>query len=327
MRSASMLCLLRNEEKRFALEWVPELNEQSYISTARVAKALGVGVTTIKRWVDEGILPAHKTAGGHRKLLLADVLHLVRERHFPCLDLAYLNVQPGDAKSLNPKELSDQLYAALRYGNEEATRNLIHQSFLGQMALETLADQVIAPAMSRIGLDWERGRIDVLHEHRGTQLCTSALYELQPKIDARAQRDRPLAVGGTPDENLHALGSLLAEFILRDAGWQAVNLGASTPIASFRRALLELRPKLLWLSITYLPEPAQFLRDYGILFEEARQLGVAVAVGGRALTTEVRSAMPYTTFGDGLSHLAAFARSLHPQRRPRPRGRPAVVGR
>jgi len=296
--------------------------DPQYISTADVARALGVGVSTVKRWVDEGILPAHKTAGGHRKLLLSDVLRLARESDFPRLDLSGLQFVAESKGSLEPDVLLQKLLAALRRGECDAVRSLIHGAYQSGIAIETLADFVIAPAMRQLGHEWEIGRIEVLHEHRATQICTAALYELKGVLEARAERDRPLAVGGSPELDYHGLASLLAEMVLLDAGWRVIDLGQHTPIISFRQALLELRPRLLWISLCHLVDRDRFLAEYRELYQEAERVGVAVAIGGRALTESLRSVMPYTCYGDGLRHLAAFGRSHHgPARRPR-RGRP-----
>ncbi len=293
-----------------------------YVSTANVARALGVGVSTVKRWVDEGILPAHKTAGGHRKLLLADVLRLIREGSFPQSDLSELQVVAEMQSTLDPRALSQQLLTALERGDGDAIRSLIHGAYHSGVPMETLADFVIAPVMNQMGHDWEIGRIEVLQEHRGTQLCMSALHELKAVLEAQADRDRPLAVGGSPEHDYYVLANLLAQMVLLDSGWQAIDLGPHTPINSFRQAVSELRPRLLWISVSQLVDRDRFLAEYRELYQEAERASVAVAIGGRALIDSLRSAMPYTLYGDGLRHLAAFARSHHcPFRRPK-RGRP-----
>src|SRR4051812_40333366 len=145
-----------------------------YVSTSQVASALGVSVTTVKRWVDEGILPAQKTAGGHRKLPLADVLRVAREERFPALDLARLDLGPRQAR--DPAACGDQLTDALKAGAVGPVRALIHGAYGAGTAVETLADTLIAPAMAAVGHEWEKGRLDVYHEHRATQLCAAALF-------------------------------------------------------------------------------------------------------------------------------------------------------
>src|SRR5689334_21610146 len=177
---------LVTSESSMARQRRNRMQEPRYLSTAQVAQALGVGVSTVKRWVDDGILPAHKTAGGHRKLLVADVLRMAREGDFPRLDLSGLEFVAEGRWGADAQGLSQRLLAALKRGEQDAVRSLIHGAYRSGVAVETLADFVIAPAMNQMGNEWETGRIEVLHEHRGTQACASALYELKAVLEAQA---------------------------------------------------------------------------------------------------------------------------------------------
>lgn len=298
---------------------------REFISTAEAARALGISVSTVKRWVEDGILPAEKTAGGHRKLLLADVVELARQGKLPARDLARLKLRFSKRRPASSAQLEQSLYEQLSAGDTAAVRSVIHGAYQSGTSVATLADEVIAPAMHRIGHDWETGKIDVMHEHRASQVCSAALFELKAVLEDRALRNRPVAVGGALAGDYSVLPSLLAEMVLLDSGWDATNLGPNTPLSSFRRALDELKPQLLWISLSHSPEPKlddNFPQDYAKLYRHAQQSGTAVVIGGRAMVEAVRAKIPYTAYGDGLGHLAAFAGTLHPRpHRPR-RGRP-----
>ena len=294
------------------------MTERQYASTAQVAAALGVSITTVKRWVDEGVLRAERTVGGHRRILVAEVLRVARAGDSPLLDLGRLGLPRRGESSAEPKELAAQLLAALKQGDGSQARLLV-QGYRNGLTVADLADSVVSPVMAQIGHQWQEGSLDVLHEHRASQACAAALYALKSDLEQSVKTGMPVAVGGGPEGDPYLLANLLVESVLLDAGWQAINFGPHTPIASFRKALKEFRPRLLWLSISHLESPDDFSREYRDLYRDAEHSGTAVALGGRALTEEVRTGLPYTTYGDRMSHLSAFAHSLHPVTRRPPR--------
>lgn len=301
---------------------MPTDQSSTYVNTTQVAKALGLSVSTVKRWVDDGVLPAHKTAGGHRKLLLADVIEVARRGDLPHVDLSHLAATSRRNPLVAPTEVSAELYRSLLVGDALRARSLLQGEFRRGTSIENLADQIIGPAMTRIGQDWAMGRIEVMEEHRASQLCAAILYELKAVLEERAGKNRPRAVGGAPENDHSVLPTLLAQMVLLDAGWDAVNLGPNTPFHSLAQSIKDLRPRLIWLSVCHLDVEEEFVNGYRALYQKAEKAGVAVAIGGRALVESLRSRMPYTTYGDGLGHLAAFARTLHPRPNPPRRGRP-----
>jgi excisionase family DNA binding protein len=301
---------------------MPPSTPSPYLTTAQTARALGVSVSTVKRWVDHGVLPAHVTAGGHRKLLRPEVLALARQGRLPAGEPPVLPDPRADAATI-----SAALVAALVAGRSPDARAVVRGALDAGHSLDAIADRVIAPAMAEVGHGWERGRVDVWEEHRATEVCAAALYDLRGELERRAERDRPLAIGGAPAGDPYTLPSLLAQFVLLDSGWEAVNLGPNTPLSNMARAVRELRPRLLWMSASYLADERDFLRAYGDLYRAAEGLGVTVVVGGRGLAAGIRASMPYAAYGDGLAHLAAFARSLHPRPRRPARGRPRLDAR
>lgn len=301
------------------------LGRQSYVSTAQVAQALGVSVTTVKRWVDDRVLPAHRTPGGHRKLLVADVMRFVRDGHLPLADLTRLLPAAGP-RAVDPTDTQGQFLAAVQQGDVELMRAILLRAYENGTGIDTLADRVISPAMQHVGHEWELGRLSVATEHRISQAVTAVIYELRTHLRANAETDRPVAVGGAPEHDHAALPSLLAKLTLLDAGWDAVNLGPHTPTFAFRSAIDDLRPALVWVSVTHVPDPDRLVAEFNALSDYADEKQVAVAVGGRGLTPGVRERLRYTTYGDGFAQLLAFARTLHRRRSQPKRGRVSGAG-
>lgn len=66
------------------------------LSTREAAERLGVALRTVQLWVESGVLPAWKTAGGHRRISRVAVEKLIAERSHALLGQGNAAAQSND---------------------------------------------------------------------------------------------------------------------------------------------------------------------------------------------------------------------------------------
>jgi excisionase family DNA binding protein len=188
-----------------------------------VSQALGVSVTTVKRWVDEGILPAHKTVGGHRKVVVSDVLRLIREKNLPHINLSKLIPHSKVFNLADSKSVVSQLLNALQNIHQDSVADIILHAYDHGFAVEDLADSIITPTLHQFDQLVAADKISLLQKYRAHQVMLASLYPLRQAIHAQKQPGQPIAIGGAPEHDSNAISTLLAKLTLLDNGWNAFN--------------------------------------------------------------------------------------------------------
>ncbi len=284
---------------------------EPYLKTRQVADALGVSVSTIKRWVDSGDLEATRTMGRHRLVLLSDAVDFARRQNLPVAGLLHRQ-GPGSTEILSDDQVRSALLASLQAGDAGESRRLIRAAHRVARGGDGLADRFIQPVLAAIGQGWMVGSWEIYQERQATRMIALAVHELSAGLEPASAEGRPLALGGTIGGDHYSLPGVLGELVLREAGWDVANLGCDLPLRSFARAIRDRKPGLVYLPISHVADRSGFVRDYAYFYEAATLAGSAIILGGRALDPDLRSKLVYASFGDRMVHLAEFARRLLP---------------
>ena len=284
--------------------------KQPQYSPHQVAKALGVSESSVKRWCDRDAIPTIRTLGGHRRITL---------------DGLQVFLRGGARKLVNPEALglpslascratqlpgSDQpAQKAFRHmlasGNEPQCRRLLREQIEeGRTAFDAV-EFLITDSMIGLGEAWQCNDIDVYQERRACEICLRLIAALRSELPTPS-RTAPIAIGGAPEGDPYQLPTAMAELALHELGWNATNLGNNLPLDSFLQAAHDYRPRLVWMSVSTIENQESFIAGQ---IELARLLGgdIALFVGGRALTDEIRPRLRYTAFCDSLSHFVELA--------------------
>jgi MerR family transcriptional regulator, light-induced transcriptional regulator len=280
-----------------------------YFTPRQVARALGVSESSLKRWCDKGMLQIVRTAGGHRRLPLVEVMRFLRASGHAVVRPELLGLPAAIGQGVTVVERArNQFEDALRAADEQVARRVVLDLYLTKHPLWRIGDEVISPAFRLIGKAWECGELAVYQERRACEIAQRILYELTsmaPVPTPSASR----AIGGTLEGDGYRLSTMLCECVLREAGWRAESLGTSIPVESICRAVDDLSPQLCWVSISYYADGAELRERLEAVAARASAVGARFAVGGRALDEKLRRALPSITWCDRMKDLVDFAAS------------------
>lgn len=283
--------------------------EPDWISPKQAARALGVSESSLKRWCDRGLLKITRTAGGHRQLPVSEVVRFAREQQHPVVCAEVLGLPAVGPQSLLALDRAAPLLTqALLAGDERQSSRIVFDLYLARHRLSVIFDSVVTVAFQAIGEKWECHQAEVYEERQGCEIVRhllSALRRLQTPPSGKWT-----AIGGTLEADPYQLPTTMVELVLRENGWKATSLGSGIPVSSWVEAADRIRPSLLWLSVSVVPDPAQFLEHFSRLSEACGRRQIALVVGGRGLVPELRQQMSYSTYCDTMNHLETFAQTL-----------------
>jgi MerR family transcriptional regulator, light-induced transcriptional regulator len=209
------------------------------------ADALGVHYQTVYRWVRSGELTATKQ-GTSYEVSATEVDRFLLRRA--------IGEPPPDRITVRDWDHHvDRLEALLVTGDELEARASIDRLADGNVPLVEICDELIAPALARVGMGWHEGRITVAEEHRATAICERLLARLSSHPRGRP---RGVAVVLSAPGDEHGFPAAMAAMALREDRWRVHHLGTNVPVDDLLSMIKEVEADLVVMSTTIVASAA-----------------------------------------------------------------------
>jgi excisionase family DNA binding protein len=279
------------------------------LTPKKVAQAIGVSESSVKRWCDDGVIPTQYTAGGHRRIHVSSLVEFLRSsgRQLVAPGIIGLPAELG-RQNLSIDNSPGLLLDALLSGNIERCRQITLGLFLAEYNISTICDRVFSVAFAEVGDRWACGEAEVYQERLGCELTMRVLRELRTLLPPTPE-DSPVAIGGAAVGDHYGIATTMAELVLLQNHWNAISLGTNVPLKSLGVAIERHQPRLFWLSCSHINDVASFVEAYNSL-HQAHGAKVAFVTGGQALDRSIRRQIQCTAHCDTMEQFENFACAL-----------------
>ncbi len=284
------------------------------LSPKELARATGVSESSLKRWADSGRLECARTAGGHRRIPLAEAVRFIRESSISVLDPSMLGITMQSQPSPSSEDSNEYFSELVSSGREEEAIGYLSHEYLSGKSFASLCDGPVRHCLEEVGHAWaissdgQEKNLRIAEEHRSVDIILQALQQLRRMV--QSPETAPVAIGGAPPGDPYLVPSLCAALSLLGDGWRTANLGPSSPFEVLRTAAVRAKAKLVWVSISVESGEANIRQGLEMLSETMLGMNGSVVVGGRKLPEQLTRGIPGVHTATTMREMVLFSRGL-----------------
>lgn len=285
-----------------------------HFTPPQLARLFGVNVSTIKRWVDKGMLPAQKTTGGHRRISKIELQKFIK--NYPKL----ANQSYTLSRLLKTKEINDSLwpkfYDYLKKSDTAGAQKFIEQLFLKNYPVIKILENIFTPTLVKIGNDWAQNKISIFEEHQMSFILRLQLFALE-QIIPEPNNQAPKAILACAEGDHHEIPLQMIAVLLKANGWKNYILGINISATEIIKAAKKIQPHFIGITNTYSKiNNKKFLND---LVTYAKKHNIFLGFGGNGWKeSEKKINSPLIKY---FNNLASFEKFIKTNKKALPKGK------
>ncbi|KLI16366.1 5-methyltetrahydrofolate--homocysteine methyltransferase, partial [Brachyspira hyodysenteriae] len=201
-----------------------------------------------------------------------------------------------EKKELNKEEnvkkpIREAIKDAMLDGEWKDMQNLLNEvkknseEFGGEKKFaQAIIDEILLPTMADIGVKFGEGTIQLPFVLGSAEVMKKSVDFLSEFLEKKKQEKTAKIILGTVAGDVHDVGKNLVEIIIKNNGFETVNIGTKVPIEKFLEAYQEHNADCIGMS-GLLVKSTEVMKD-NLAYIREKGLKIPIILGGAALTKD-----------------------------------------
>lgn len=140
---------------------------------------------------------------------------------------------------MNNEEKKSKLKSEIISGKRKLVPELVNDLLKSGMEAYEIIIQVCAPAMSEVGVLYQKGEYFVPEILMSAKAFEAAMEVLRPYLEEMDKKAGGTVIIGVCEGDIHTIGKNLVATMLEAAGFNIIDLGADVPAKEFVKAAMD----------------------------------------------------------------------------------------